>query len=178
MPLVALLKLNAPAVDPLHTVSLDGTVTFGVGLTVIVNVSGVPLQLPYAGVTIIVAVSGELLVLVAVNDAISPVPPEARPIVLSLFVQLYTVPLTAPLKLTAVVAVLLHTVWPLTDATVGVGLTVSIKLSALPGHPFADGVTTIVTVLTVLPAFVAVNDAIFPVPLDARPIVLSLFVHA
>jgi D-ribose pyranose/furanose isomerase RbsD len=59
-------------------------------------------------VTVIVATTGALVALVAVNDAMFPAPEAARPIDGALFVQLNTVPGTLPLKLTAVVAVLLH----------------------------------------------------------------------
>lgn len=56
-----------------------------------------------------VAVCTVAVALVAVKLAILPVPAAARPILVLLFVQLYTVPATAPVKLTAAVAVLLHT---------------------------------------------------------------------
>lgn len=84
--------------------------TVGVGLTVIVNVIGVPAQLLAVGVTVIVATTGAVVILVAVKLAILPVPDAARPIDGWVLVQLNTVPATAPLKLTAAVAVLLHTV--------------------------------------------------------------------
>ena len=45
----------------------------------------------YVGVTVIVAVIGALVVLVVVNEAISPVPLAARPIAVLLLVQVYTV---------------------------------------------------------------------------------------
>ena len=48
----------------------------------------------YVGVTVIVAVIGALVVLVVMNEAISPVPLAARPIAVLLFVQLYTVLVT------------------------------------------------------------------------------------
>ena len=62
--------------------------TVGVGFTVMVKVRGVPLQLFDTGVTVIVATTGVLLVLVAVNVPILPVPLAARPIEVLLFVQL------------------------------------------------------------------------------------------
>ena len=48
----------------------------------------------YVGVTVIVAVIVALVVLVAVNEEILPVPLAARPIAVLLFVQLYTVLVT------------------------------------------------------------------------------------
>jgi hypothetical protein len=80
------------------------------GLTVMVNVIGVPLQVPPAlvklGVTVMVATIGAVDPLVAVKEGIFPVPLAARPIAGALLVQLNTVPAGVPLKLTAVVAVL------------------------------------------------------------------------
>jgi hypothetical protein len=63
-----------------------------------------------------------------------PLPDAAlRPIEVLLFVQLYAVLATADtLKVTAVVAVPLHTVWLLTALTDGVGLTVIVKLVDVP----------------------------------------------
>lgn len=58
-----------------------------------------------------VAVTGALVVLMAVNAGIFPVPPAAKPIDVLLFVQLKTVLLTLPLKFTALVADPLHKFW-------------------------------------------------------------------
>ena len=71
-----------------------------------------------------VAVTGALVGLAAINDAILPVPLAASPILGMLLVQLYTVPGTKPVKLTAAVGAPLHTTWLATGLTVGVGLTV------------------------------------------------------
>ena len=48
--------------------------------------------------------------LLATKDGISPVPLAANPMVVLLLLQLYIVPVTAPLKLIAVVLLLLHKV--------------------------------------------------------------------
>lgn len=57
--------------------------TFPVGLTVMVNVLDVPTQLTLplvkVGVTVIVAVTGALVALVATKEAILPEPVAARP---------------------------------------------------------------------------------------------------
>ena len=53
------------------------------------------------GVIVIVAVTGAVVLFVAVNDGISPEPLAARPIEELLFVQLYVVPATGPDKLVA-----------------------------------------------------------------------------
>jgi len=79
-----------------------------------------------------VAVIGALVVLVAANEAMLPVPLAARPIAVLLLVQLYTVPVTAPLKVTAVVLEPLHTTSLDTAFTVGVGLTVYVKVVVAP----------------------------------------------
>ena len=78
-----------------------------------------------------VAVTGDVPALVAVKDAMLPVPLAAKPIEGVLLTQLYTVPLTAPEKVMAVVERLLQTVWLLTVATSGTGLTVTVALPVM-----------------------------------------------
>ena len=153
------------------------------GLTVIVKVLSEPVQvteaLVKAGVTVIVAVTGTKPVLIAVNAAIFPVPPAASPIVVLLFVQLYTVPGTLPVKLTAAVNELLQTVWLEMVFTVGEGFTVMVYVLGVPKQvvpPLVnDGVTVMVAVTGMVPLFVAVNAPIFPEPLAANPIDGVLF---
>jgi hypothetical protein len=53
-----------------------------------------------------------------------------------------------------------------------------VNVRGTPGQAVADGVTTMVAMTGAVPAFVAVNDGIFPEPLAASPIVGSLFVQA
>lgn len=102
----------------------------------IVNVTGVPeqfrLPLLNVGVTVMVDTTGAPPLLTAVNDAISPVPEAARPVVVLLFVQLNTVPGTVPLNVTAVVALPLHNTWLLIPATVGVGFTLMLNSIGVP----------------------------------------------
>lgn len=73
-----------------------------------------------------------------------PVPLSAPPLLVPVGVldQLNVVPDTGPANVTSVVLVLLHTTW-LEGAgdTVGVGLTVIVKVTGVPKHPFALGVT-------------------------------------
>ena len=85
-------------------------------------------------------------------------------------------PVTVPLKLTATFAPT-QTVWFETVETVGVGLTMIVKVVGVPGQPFATGVTVMVAVTALAPAFVAVNAAILPVPLAAKPMLGVLFVQ-
>jgi hypothetical protein len=55
-----------------------------------------------------VAVTGVVPVLIAVNAAISPLPLAAKPMLVLLFVQLKVEPLTAPEKLIRLVVAPLH----------------------------------------------------------------------
>jgi hypothetical protein len=84
-------------------------VAVGVGLTVMVKVFGNPGQ-PFAvGVTTILAVIGELVVLVAVKMGKFPVPEAAKPILVAELVHVYvTVPVATLVKLVAVVLELLQ----------------------------------------------------------------------
>ena len=65
--------------------------------------------------------------------------------------------------------------------TVGVGFIIIVKVFVGPAHeapPFAKvGVTTIVRVTGEVPAFVAVKAGMSPVPLDASPCPVRLFVQ-
>jgi hypothetical protein len=172
---------------PLQTTWLETVLTWAVELTVIVKLRGVPLQvtppLVYAGVTVIVAVTGEVPVLTAVNEAMSPFPLANNPIEGVLFVQLYTIvpPVAVDPKDTAVVASPLHSTWLDTAFTVAVGLTVIVKLV---GGPVQDtpplvkvGVTVIVAITGDVPVLTAANALILPVPLAATPIVTLSFVQ-
>jgi hypothetical protein len=173
--LTAPLKLTAAVEKPLHTDWLDTVATVGVGLTAIEKDVGAPEQPVADGVTVIFAVAIDAPELPAVNDAILPIPLDARPIDVLSFVQLYVAPLIAPLKLIAAVDAPLHNTCPETSSTVGVGLTLIVNEVAEPTQPVADGVAVIFAVAIDVPAFVAVNDAMLPTPLPVSPIeVLSL----
>ena len=86
-PVVGLVKLLAETVAPAQTVIFETAFTVGDGLTVIVNVSGVPEQPLALGVTVIVLVIGLLVVFVAVKDGMFPVPDAASPTDVLEFVQ-------------------------------------------------------------------------------------------
>jgi len=161
----------------LHTVMSAGTVTVGVGLTVIVYDEGVPTQLLAVGVTEIVDVKVVVPVFVAVNEAMSPVPLEASPIAVLEFVHENDPPAGVLTKPVAGTEALLQTVMFAGTATVGVGLTVIVYEEGVPTQPLAVGETVIVDVIVVFPVFVAVNEAMSPVPLEARPIAVLEFVH-
>ena len=61
--------------------------------------------------------------------------------------------------------------------TVGVGLTVIENVCAVPEQEFDKGVITIKAVTGKLETFTAVNAAIFPAPLAARPIEAAVLVQ-
>ena len=178
VPAVAPENTNIGVVPPSQNDRLVTELTFGVGFTVIVNVIAVPAQ-PAAvmGVTVIVAVIGAAVLLVAIKPGILPCPVAASPIAVLLLVQLNIVPATVPVKFTAAVATPLQSVWFGTVAIVGLGFTVMVNVIGNPPHPFADGVAVIVATTGVVPALRATKLAIFPVPLGARPIDGLLFVQ-
>ena len=178
-------KLMAAVGLPLQSNWLAGWLTLAVGFTVIVNVVDGPLQLipplVNTGVMVMVAVTGVLPVLMAVNDGIVLAPLAPNPIDRLLLVQLYTVPATGPAIVTAVVFDPAHTVWFAIAFTAGVGFTVIVNVIGVPVQVVAPlvyvGVTVIVAVCTTAVALVAVKLAILPVPDAARPIVVLLFVQ-
>lgn len=169
VPVVGLLKVMAVVDCPAHSVWLATVLTTAVGFTVIVNVMAVPGQPAATGVTVMVAVTGALVVFVAVKLAIFPVPEAASPMLGVLFVQLNTVPATGLVKVTAVVAAPLHTVWLAGVFTLGVGRTVSVAIIAGPSQPLILGIMVKVTVTGVVAVVVNV-PLILPVPLAAIPV--------
>ena len=79
-----------------------------------------------------VAVTGAVPAFTAANDGRSPVPPAPRPIAAFVFVHVNTVPGTVPENVVPATVAPAHTVWFCTTATVGMGLTVSTRVSGLP----------------------------------------------
>lgn len=147
----------------------------------IVNVTGSPEQ-PFAtGVTVTVDITADDVVLAAVKEAMLPVPLPANPIAELLLVQLKTVPLTAPLKLTGPVALPAQAVWFEIAATVGRGLTLIVKVVGVPVQvtPLVvrTGVTVMVEVIAALVVLLAMKEAILPEPLAAIPVAVLLFVQ-
>ena len=171
------MKLTASVGAPLHTVWSAGLSTVGVGLTVMVKETGVPVQPLNVGVTSIVPLIGEIVVLVIVNGAMSPVPPAAKPIAVLVFVQLQVTPVMLPVKVMASVVSSLHLVWSAGLSTVGVGLTVMEKETGVPVQPLNVGVTSIVPLIGAVVKLVAVNEVISPVPLAGNPIAGLVFVQ-
>ena len=133
-----------------------------------------------------VAVTGALLVLVAENDPIFPVPLAAKPIEGVLLTQLNTTllpppPLLGLVNAIAVVDVPLHNTWLVIAFTVAVGFTVMVKVVGVPTQLTAPlvnvGVTVIVATTGAVVALVAIKLGIFPVPLAAIPIDGALLVQ-
>ena len=136
------------------------------------------------GVTVIVAVTGAVPVLVAVKLGILPTPAPARPMLGWLFVHWKNTPGIGVMKVTGAVGDPLHSNWFDGNGAVitGVGLTVIVKLIGEPGQLTPAlvkvGVTVIVAVTGKKPVLTAVKAAILPVPLAARPMLVVLLVHA
>ena len=131
------------------------------------------------GVTLIWAITGVVPLFKPLKDVISLLPALLSPIVDTSFVQLNTVLVTFPVKITGFVKVLLQTVWSVIAFTEGVGLTVTEKLVGLPRHvmPFAinSGVATIVDDTSWLLWLLALNDPIDnPVPELVNPMFILL----
>ena len=127
---------------------------------------------PVCGVTVTVATTGAVPVLIALKLAILPTPLAARPMDGVLFVQLNIVPATAPVKVTGAVGAPLHTTWLAGWFTSGVGLTVTVAVIAAPGQPFAVGMMVKVTVTGTLVVLVKV-PLILPAPLAAIPVTVA-----
>ena len=81
-------KVTALVRVPLHSdwVAIGDTAVDG--LTVMENVSAVPVHKPVVGVTVIVDTTGEVPLFVAVKEAMFPAPLATRPMVTSELVQL------------------------------------------------------------------------------------------
>jgi hypothetical protein len=108
----------------------------GVGLTVMVELELEPAHVTPAfvkeGITPIVAVSGVEPKLVAGKGAMFPDPELPKPIAVLELVQAYVVPV--PLMVIILVIVPLQKVEPDKAVTTGIGFTVMVKVSALPGQ--------------------------------------------
>jgi hypothetical protein len=150
---------------------------------VIVYVAGGPGQLAGAalvGVTVIVAVTGALVVFIPVKEAISPVPFAASPIVVFEFVQVYVAPAGTLVKFVAGTDAPLQYELFAGTVTVGVGLIVMVYVDGGPGQLAGAalvGVTVIVAVIGAVVVFVPVKELMSPVPLAGIPIAVLEFVQ-
>ena len=81
-------SVTSADICPEQMVCVGGDInTVGAGFTVIIKLSGVPLQVPNFGVTVTVPEIGLLVLFVAAKAAIFPVPFAAKPIAVLLFAQ-------------------------------------------------------------------------------------------
>jgi hypothetical protein len=130
------------------------------------------------GVTVIVEEIGAAPAFVAVNPAIFPAPLAPKPIAVLELVHANVAPATLLVNAVVAIAAPAHTVMFAGTVTLGVGLTVMVYVTGVPGHPAAVGVTVIVEVIGVVPALAEVNAGVFPAPLAPSPIAVFEFVHA
>lgn len=81
----------------------------GDGFTVMVNVLTAPGQPPADGVTVMMALTAVVPLLMAVNGLMFPFPLAGKPIDVLLFVQLKVVPATVPVNVIRLLRSPLHT---------------------------------------------------------------------
>lgn len=142
-------------------------VTFGVGFTVMVTVTGLPEQPPADGVIVYTTVPAVLPVADNVCAMEEPLPAEAPDAPLCVTVQENVVPATLLLNVTDV-AVPEQIVWVAGVAvTTGIGFTVMVTVTGVPVHPLADGVIEYTAVPAVVPVAVSVCAIDVPLPADA-----------
>ena len=162
--------------DPEQLVWDDGVATaFGIGLTIIVAVMGIPEQPLAVGVMVKVTVTAALVVLVRTAAGTLPVPLAARPVTTTLLslVQLYTVPATVPVNTICWLDEPVHIVCVDGVAVAfGVGLTNTVAVIGAPLHPLAAGVMVKVTVTGIFVVLVSVPE-ILPAPLAAIPVTVA-----
>lgn len=177
MPPIVPMNAIELVVTLLHKAWFAGCIRPGVGFMVIVNVLGAPGQPAAVGVTVIVADTGVLVALTALNGAIFPEPLAGKPIAGLLFVHVYVVPFTDPVNDIALVGAPLQKLRFAGCTTVGVGFTVIVNVTGGPIQFAAHGVTVIVAIAGVSAVLTAANDSILPLPLAPRPIEVLSLVH-
>ena len=104
----------------------------------------------------IVAVTGNAVVLVAMKAGMLPLPAAKRPILILLFVHANVVPTVGLTKFTAVVSDPLHMVWFATAFTVGIGFTVIVNVVGVPTQaltPVTDTSSTYILVTSPKPSW-------------------------
>ena len=122
--MVGLVKFVAETVAASQTMVSTGTITVGVGFTVMEYEEGVPTQALAVGVTVMFAIIGAVVVLVAVNEAISPMPLADKPMVVLSLIQSKVAPAVGLVKFVAVVVAASQTISFAGTTTVMVGFTV------------------------------------------------------
>ena len=93
------------------------------------------------------------------------------------FVQLKTVPVTAPENEIKPDGSPTHLVKLVISSTVGVGFTDILKVNGVPSQPAKIGVTLIFAVKIVVPEFMVLKVGKFPFPPEPKPIAILSFSH-
>lgn len=106
----------------------------------------------------------------AIKAGTAPLPLPVKPMEVFELVQLKVVPGWLLLKTDAGMLVPEHTVELTGIITLGNGLTVIVKLDAVPAQPLKKGVTVMIAEIGELPLFTAENAGKLPFPFDAKPI--------
>ncbi len=154
VPEILLLKVVTGTEAPLHIAKSVGNITTGLGLTVIVKVTGGPVQLFRVGITVIVAVIGALVLLTAVNEGILFIPDETRPMAIFELVQVYSAPAGVLKKTPSGIEAPAQKVKLGGTVTIGSGETATSKTVAEPTH------APLVAVTAQLPALEGVTFGI------------------
>ena len=153
----------------------SGSLSWGVGLTVIVNVCGVPSQPSKLGVTTILEVIGLLVVFVATTSKL-PVPEFDKPIAELLLVQAYVVtpPLFSVLKLIFILSSLQNS-WLAGLFTWPNGFTVTDTVNESPTQSSAvDGVIVYVKTAEEIVELINSDSEINVVSIPEVPPVIAL----
>jgi len=139
-----------------------------------------PLHPFNVGSTSTVLVIAEAVVLVAVKDAVLPVPlADPKPTAVLLFVHANVEPDGVDENTDAATTSPLHGVTLVSVPNEGVGFMVIVNVFAVPGQPFNVGVTDTVPTMSTPVAFAGAEYAVMsPVPLTAKPTLAFVFVHA
>jgi len=173
-PAEKLVKAMAALLFPLQVITFEMVLTVGLCLTVTVKVVGVPEHPPTRGVTVMVAVTSALLLLLAIKAGIEPEPEVPKPI-LADDVQSNDAPAEELVKLMEGADVSSQYERFEIGLTVAlVGLTVTLNDCAGPGHPLRLGVTVTVEVTEEVPGLVAVKAGIEPEPEFPNPTLAEL----
>ncbi len=128
------------------------------------------------GITLIVAIVGEVEMFVAVKLGTLPVPLAPNPIAVLELLQL-NMALDVPENKEAATLPVLQTAMLVIGLTVGEGLTVIVNVTGLPMHVPIEGIALKIASMEVLVEFKAVNGKMFPMPEALAPIDGSLFVQ-
>ena len=137
-----------------------------------VKVVGVPRH-PFAfGITVIVAITGDIPVFVVVKLGMLPLPEAAKPIDGASFVQSKVVPFALPVKVIVPLPMPLHFTILVIELTFGRGFTVILNVLDKPVQLLAVGVTVTVAITGVKPVFIAVNDVMELLPEAAIPMLV------